>query len=51
MMENFPKLGEEVLIQTQESFRIPNREVGEKQRNKATKRTSLDHVITKTPNI
>ena len=36
--ENFPKLGEEeVLIQTQESFRIPNREEGEKQGNKESK--------------
>lgn len=37
MMENFPKLGKEVLIQTQESFRIPNREVGEKKTKKQSK--------------
>lgn len=46
MKGNFPELWEEVLIQTQEAFRIPNRGGGNKE-----KRTFLDHVITKTLNI
>lgn len=50
MMENFPELGKEVLIQTQEAFRTPNRGTRGTTR-KTKKRISLDHVRTKTLNI
>lgn len=33
-MENFPELGEEVLIQTQEAFRIPMGGCGETKRQR-----------------
>lgn len=51
MKENFPELWEEVLIQTQEAFRIPNGGEGGTTMGDKEKRTSLDHVITKTLNI
>lgn len=51
MMENFPELWEEVLIQTQEAFRIPMGGGVEGRQRDKEKRTSLDHVINKTLNI